>query len=178
MILWRLTCAFTVDALVAAVKPADGVAFAAQEFLTRVLIVLFYLWTALGILLISSGFWVVTSELFAVRSAKRLFGLISAGGTLGAMTMGLSLNHGVSIVDTLRRLSLSSPIAGSSPVLTDLLAARPLSAGLAGLLVLSVGTVVTAESEWITTWRNKYPSSTLPERMSKQVPRTSARRPT
>jgi hypothetical protein len=45
----------------------------------------------LGILLIASGFWVVTAELFAVRGAKRLYGLITAGGTAGAMVMGTSL---------------------------------------------------------------------------------------
>jgi len=55
---------------------------------TNAAIVAFYLWTALGTLLLTSGFWVVTSELFAVRGAKRLFGLIGAGGTAGAMVMG------------------------------------------------------------------------------------------
>lgn len=54
-------------------------------------IVAFYLWTALGTLLLTSGFWVVTAEYFAVRSAKRLFGLIGAGGTAGAMVTGNSL---------------------------------------------------------------------------------------
>ena len=51
-------------------------------------IVAFYLWTAIGTLLLTSGFWVVTSELFPVRGAKRLFGLIGAGGTAGAMVTG------------------------------------------------------------------------------------------
>ncbi len=54
----------------------------------RAAIVAFYLWTAIGTLLLTSGFWVVTSELFPVRGAKRLFGLIGAGGTAGAMVMG------------------------------------------------------------------------------------------
>jgi ATP/ADP translocase len=56
-------------------------------------VVAFYLWTALGTLLVTSGFWVVTSEHFALRSAKRLFGLIGAGGTLGAMITGVSLRY-------------------------------------------------------------------------------------
>jgi ATP/ADP translocase len=51
-------------------------------------VVVFYLWLALGTLLLTSGFWLVTAELFAVRGAKRLFGLIGAGGTLGAMVSG------------------------------------------------------------------------------------------
>lgn len=51
----------------------------------------FYLFTALGTLLLTSGFWVVTSERFELRDAKRLFGPISAGGTLGAMAAGFSV---------------------------------------------------------------------------------------
>ena len=54
-------------------------------------VIAFYLWTALGTLFITSGFWVVTSEYFAVRGAKRLFGLIGAGGTAGAMVTGNAL---------------------------------------------------------------------------------------
>jgi ATP/ADP translocase len=54
----------------------------------KIAIVVFYLWTALGTLLFTSGFWVITSEYFAVRGAKRLFGLIGAGGTAGAMVTG------------------------------------------------------------------------------------------
>ncbi len=56
--------------------------------LARSATVAFYLWTSLGTLLLTSGFWVVTSEYFPVRGAKRLFGLIGAGGTAGAMVMG------------------------------------------------------------------------------------------
>ena len=58
----------------------------------RVGVVLFYLWTALGTILLTSGFWVVTAEAFAVRGAKRLFGVIGAGGTAGAMLVGGSLS--------------------------------------------------------------------------------------
>lgn len=57
----------------------------------RPAVALFYLWTALGEMVLTSGFWVITSEQFALRGAKRLFGLIGAGGTLGAMMTGLSL---------------------------------------------------------------------------------------
>ncbi len=56
-------------------------------------VVAFYLWTALGTLIVTSGFWIVTSEHFALREAKRLFGLIGAGGTLGAMVTGISLRY-------------------------------------------------------------------------------------
>lgn len=59
-----------------------------HEAFARSATVAFYLWTALGTLVLTSGFWVVTSEYFPVRGAKRLFGLIGAGGTAGAMVMG------------------------------------------------------------------------------------------
>ena len=51
----------------------------------------FYLATALGASLLTSAFWVVTSEHYSLRQAKRLFGLIGAGGTLGAWLAGISL---------------------------------------------------------------------------------------
>jgi ATP/ADP translocase len=55
-------------------------------------VVAFYLWTELGALLLTSGFWIVTAEYFPVRGAKRLYGLIGAGGTAGAMIMGNSIS--------------------------------------------------------------------------------------
>ncbi|MEJ2483620.1 MAG: hypothetical protein P8049_11050 [Gemmatimonadota bacterium] len=55
------------------------------------LVVVFYLLTAVGTLLLTSGFWLLVSEMFAVREAKRLFGLVSAGGTLGLLAAGLSM---------------------------------------------------------------------------------------
>ncbi len=58
---------------------------------SEVAIVLFYLWTALGVLLITSGFWLVTADYFVLREAKRLFGFIGAGGALGAVVAGTSL---------------------------------------------------------------------------------------
>lgn len=58
---------------------------------SRWAVVIFYLWTAVGTLLLTSSFWVVTSEHFTLREAKRLFGLISSGGTLGLMVTGTSL---------------------------------------------------------------------------------------
>ena len=47
----------------------------------------------------------------------------------------------LAIVEGLRRLSLSSPLMGNSPILTDLLAAQPLSIGFGALLIL-LGVVV------------------------------------
>ncbi len=54
-------------------------------------VLLLYCWTALGSLLLTSGFWLVIANLFPLRGAKRLFGMIGAGGTAGAMLTGISL---------------------------------------------------------------------------------------
>jgi ATP/ADP translocase len=59
---------------------------------SRLASVLFYLWTVVAALLLTSGFWIIVSDVFAVREAKRLFGLISAGGAAGTMITGLSLS--------------------------------------------------------------------------------------
>lgn len=55
-------------------------------------VVALYLWTALSALLVTSGFWIVAAEFFTVRAAKRLYGIIGAGGTVGALIMGVSLS--------------------------------------------------------------------------------------
>ncbi|TFG66362.1 MAG: hypothetical protein E4H28_02185 [Gemmatimonadales bacterium] len=57
---------------------------------SKTAVVLFYLVTATGTVLLASGFWLVVSEMLVVREAKRLFGLISAGGTLGLLVTGLA----------------------------------------------------------------------------------------
>lgn len=62
-------------------------------------VVVFYLVTAVGTVLLTSGFWLVVSEMLVVREAKRLFGLISAGGTLGVLVTGLAVGATVEHVD-------------------------------------------------------------------------------
>lgn len=66
--------------------------FALAPAVPQVTVVGFYIVTVLGASLLSTGFWMVTSEHFSLRQAKRLFGLVGAGGTLGAMITGLSVN--------------------------------------------------------------------------------------
>ncbi len=83
-------------------------------------VVAFYLWTALGTLLITSGFWIVISDYFPVRGAKRLYGLIGAGGTAGAMVMGNSL------VWLTRQIDLSWLIPGLILILSITLAVQRL----------------------------------------------------
>ncbi|MFW6088397.1 MAG: Npt1/Npt2 family nucleotide transporter [Gemmatimonadota bacterium] len=64
-----------------------------------VAVVVFYLVTAVGTVLLTSGFWLVVSEMLVVREAKRLFGLISAGGTLGVLVTGLAVGATVEHVE-------------------------------------------------------------------------------
>lgn len=66
---------------------------------SRVAVVVFYLWTSLGAMVLASGFWIVVADIFPLRGAKRLFGLISAGGTAGAMVLGASLGRLTRAVD-------------------------------------------------------------------------------
>lgn len=61
-----------------------------QEAIRPAATVAFFVWTAVGSLLVASGFWVLTAERFNLRDAKRLFGLISGGGTLGGLA-GLTI---------------------------------------------------------------------------------------
>src|SRR5262249_10032438 len=46
----------------------------------------FFNWTAVFNLFVPSVFWAFMTDVFTREQAKRLFGLISAAGTLGAMT--------------------------------------------------------------------------------------------
>jgi ATP:ADP antiporter, AAA family len=49
----------------------------------------FFIWTAVFNLFVPSVFWAFMSDLFTREQAKRLFGVISAAGTLGAATGSL-----------------------------------------------------------------------------------------
>jgi ATP/ADP translocase len=97
-------------------------------FATRlpVAVVAFYMWTALGALLLTSGFWIVTSEYFPVRGAKRLYGLIGAGGTAGAMVMGNSISW------LLGRVSIASLIPALIALLVAFLVVQSLLPAMAG----------------------------------------------
>jgi AAA family ATP:ADP antiporter len=61
---------------------ADGSSGAENIWLGRV----FYVWTAVFNLFVPSVFWAFMTDIFTREQAKRLFGIISAAGTLGAMT--------------------------------------------------------------------------------------------
>src|SRR4029078_10001172 len=63
----------------------------------------FYVWTAVFNLLVPSVFWAFMTDIFTRDQAKRLFGIISAAGTLGAMTGSILT---ASLAQHIRALSL------------------------------------------------------------------------
>jgi ATP/ADP translocase len=77
----------------------------------RLPIILFYIWTSLAALVLTAGFWIVVSEHFPIRGAKRLYGMISGGGTAGALIIGTALGP----------LTKSIPVFGLVPLVMSLL---------------------------------------------------------
>ena len=55
----------------------------------------YYLWSAIVGLILVAQFWTLANQMFTLRDGKRLFGLITAGGTLGGMAGGLMANWAV-----------------------------------------------------------------------------------
>ncbi len=52
----------------------------------------FYMWSAIVGLVAVAQFWTLANDMFNPRQGKRLFGIITAAGTLGAMTGALGAN--------------------------------------------------------------------------------------
>ena len=55
----------------------------------------YYMWSAIVGLFLVAQFWTLANEMFTLRDGKRLFGLITAGGTLGGMAGGVMANWAV-----------------------------------------------------------------------------------
>lgn len=55
----------------------------------------FYMWSAIVGLVVVAQFWTLANDMFNSREGKRLFGILTAAGTLGAMTGGLAANFAV-----------------------------------------------------------------------------------
>ena len=55
----------------------------------------FYIWSAIVGLVVVAQFWTLANDMFNLREGKRLFGILTAAGTLGAMTGGLAANFAV-----------------------------------------------------------------------------------
>lgn len=58
----------------------------------------FYMWSAIVGLVAVAQFWTLANELFNPREGKRLFGVLTAVGTLGAMTGGFGANLAVNFL--------------------------------------------------------------------------------
>ncbi len=56
----------------------------------------YYMWSAIVGLILVAQFWTLANEMFTPRDGKRLFGIITAGGTLGGMAGGVMANWAVS----------------------------------------------------------------------------------
>lgn len=52
----------------------------------------YYVWSAIAGLVLVAQFWMIANGLFNPRDGKRLFGIITAGGTIGATLGGLAAN--------------------------------------------------------------------------------------
>jgi ATP:ADP antiporter, AAA family len=55
----------------------------------------FYMWSAIVGLVAVAQFWTLANDMFNLREGKRLFGILTAAGTLGAMSGGLGANFAV-----------------------------------------------------------------------------------
>jgi AAA family ATP:ADP antiporter len=70
----------------------------------------FFIWTSVFNLFVVSVFWSLVTDVFRPGQAKRLFGIVAVGGTLGAM-LGASLTTGlVGIVGPLNLMLISALI--------------------------------------------------------------------
>jgi ATP/ADP translocase/HEAT repeat protein len=58
----------------------------------------FYMWAAIVGLVAVAQFWTLANDLFNPREGKRLFGILTAAGTLGAMTGGFGANLAVTVL--------------------------------------------------------------------------------
>jgi ATP:ADP antiporter, AAA family len=58
----------------------------------------YYIWSAIVGLVLVAQFWTLANEMFTPRDGKRLFGTITAGGTLGGMMGGIIANWAVNFL--------------------------------------------------------------------------------
>jgi ATP/ADP translocase len=65
---------------------------------------LYYMWSAIVGLILIAQFWTLAGEMFTARDGKRLFGIVTAGGTLGGMFGGIMANWAVSFLFTTNHL--------------------------------------------------------------------------
>lgn len=59
-----------------------------DQTLYKICVLIYYFIQTLGLMVLTSGFWILTSNYFPLREAKKTYSLIAAGGTAGAMFAG------------------------------------------------------------------------------------------
>jgi len=64
----------------------------------------YYMWSAIVGLILVAQFWTLANEMFTPQDGKRLFGVITAGGTLGGMMGGIIANWVVNFLFTTNQL--------------------------------------------------------------------------
>ena len=67
---------------------------------TKIFIYVFYVWVAIFGVITSMQFWLLSNYVFTIREAKRLFGLIGAGGISGGIFGGYLTNFLAPIIGT------------------------------------------------------------------------------
>ncbi|MEW8585755.1 MAG: Npt1/Npt2 family nucleotide transporter, partial [Candidatus Thiodiazotropha sp.] len=81
-----------------------------QVFIARI----FFVWLSVFNLFVVSVFWSFMTDLFVDQEAKRLFAVIAAGGTIGAVTGPLLTTLLVQVIGTSSMLLLSAGLLGLS----------------------------------------------------------------
>ena len=76
----------------------------------------FYIWSAIVGLVAVAQFWTLTNDMFNPREGKRLFGILTAAGTLGGMAGGLGANWAVNCLFGTKQLLwlIAALFAGAS----------------------------------------------------------------
>ncbi|MDP3920012.1 MAG: Npt1/Npt2 family nucleotide transporter [Candidatus Omnitrophota bacterium] len=81
----------------------------------------FYLWQASFSITLTTIFWTLANDLFNANEARRLFGLIISGGSIGGILGGFLTSHAVRTVGTENLLLVSAGIVGLCMVVVALL---------------------------------------------------------
>lgn len=64
----------------------------------------FYIWSGIVGLVVVAQFWTLANDIFTPREGKRLFGILTAGGTLGGMLGGIGAKWAVSFLFATKEL--------------------------------------------------------------------------
>ncbi|MEC8984540.1 MAG: Npt1/Npt2 family nucleotide transporter, partial [Candidatus Neomarinimicrobiota bacterium] len=80
-----------------------------------------YVWIEVIILIIITQFWILAADVFNPRQAKRLFSLLGAGGALGSIIIGSSINYFVSLFGSENLLFVTIGFLGVVIIMANLI---------------------------------------------------------